>query len=438
VALGALKATYEGAHPEDVLDRLGVMLSRKDMALAQAIVYVCLRHQSRLDFLIDGKLRAGSVASRTSRILLRMGLAQIMFLNRVPHHAAVNETTALGKSFAPGREGLINAVLRAFVRDKEANRFWPQERDGDDTPEVERLATFYSHPGWLVKKLVSEWGTRETRAYLAAGNQPAPAVLRLNPRAGDREAFARTLPFPVRPTQFSPWGLVPEAPQGRPDSWPGFAEGLFTIQDEASQLVPLLSAPPGGPAPRRILDCCAGKGGKSFALLGAFPDARCSTLDSSRLRLDDLSREAKRLGLSDRVSVANADVLKASLEPSWDLVLVDAPCTGLGILRRRPDIKWRRSPEDIPRFAELQSGLLASAAAAVRPGGRLVYCVCTVTREEGPEIAERFLAGNPDFRPAESVPDSLEPLRVCPGQYRTVTHRHRMDGFFYGVTERKA
>ncbi|MDR1314537.1 MAG: hypothetical protein LBQ12_12810, partial [Deltaproteobacteria bacterium] len=267
VAMGVLRATAEGARPEEVMGRLGVMLSRRDMALASNIVYACLRHQSRLDFLLDGKLSSGSKTPKAVRVILRMGLAQILLLDRVGHHAAVNETTALGKSFTPGREGLINAVLRAFARDKESDPFWPRERDGEDTPELSRLATFYSHPEWMVAKFASEWGVRETRAFLAAGNQPAPPTLRLSPRAGPRAEFAARLPFHTVPTSWSPSGLRSSVMNaGRPDSWPGYREGLFGIQDEASQLTALLAARPGGPWPARFLDCCAGMGGKSFAL----------------------------------------------------------------------------------------------------------------------------------------------------------------------------
>jgi 16S rRNA (cytosine967-C5)-methyltransferase len=414
------------------------MLSRRDMALASAIVYACLRHQSRLDFLIDGKLSSGSKTPKAVRILLRMGLSQILFMDRVGHHAAVNETTALGKSFTPGREGLINAVLRAFVRDKESDAFWPRERDGEDTPELVRLATFYSHPEWLVNKLASEWGVRETRAFLAAGNQPAPPTIRLNPAGGTREEFAERLRFPTRPTVWSPAGLKPEiVAAGRPDTWPGFREGHFSIQDEASQLTALLAGPPAGPGPRRFLDCCAGVGGKSFAVLGAFPEARAAAMDNSRLRLEDLYAEARRLGVFDRVKILQGDILEATLEPSWDLVIADAPCTGLGVIRRRPDIKWKRVPEDVAKLARFQKSILDAAAMAVRPGGRLIYSVCTVTREEGPEVADAFSASRPDFHPAEDLPPELEPLKIGPGRFRTVTHRHDMDGFFYAVFERE-
>ncbi|MDR1081518.1 MAG: hypothetical protein LBQ79_11310 [Deltaproteobacteria bacterium] len=438
VALGVLRASAEGARPEDVMARLGVMLSRRDMALASAIVYACLRHQSRLDFLIDGKLSSGSGTPKAVRVILRMGLAQILLLDRIGHHAAVNETTALGKSFTPGREGLINAVLRAFVRDKESDPFWPRELDGEDTPEISRLATFYSYPEWMVAKFASEWGVRETRAFLAAGNQPASATMRLSPGAGGREAFAGRLPFQATPTSWAPRGLRPDAvAAGRPDSWPGYGEGLFSIQDEASQLVAMLAAPPGKPGPRRFLDCCAGVGGKSFALLGAFPEARAAALDNSRLRLEELYAEAGRLKVFDRVKILQGDILDASLDPSWDLAVADAPCTGLGVIRRHPDIKWKRLPEDVARLRDFQRSILEAAARAVRPGGRLIYSVCTVTREEGPDVCASFLSSRPDFRPAEGLPPELEPLMAGPGQYRTVTHRHNMDGFFYGVFDRE-
>ncbi|MDR1037193.1 MAG: RsmB/NOP family class I SAM-dependent RNA methyltransferase [Deltaproteobacteria bacterium] len=177
-------------------------------------------------------------------------------------------------------------------------------------------------------------------------------------------------------------------------------------------------------------------GGKSFALLGAFPEARAAALDSSRLRLEELYAEARRLKVYDRVKILQGDILTAELDPSWDLVVADAPCTGLGVMRRRPDIKWKRRPEDVGKLADFQRSILEAAAGAVRPGGRLVYSVCTVTREEGPDVCRAFLESRQDFHPARELPAELEPLRCGRGQYRTVTHRHNMDGFFYGVFER--
>jgi 16S rRNA (cytosine967-C5)-methyltransferase len=368
--------------------------------------------------------------------MLRMGLCQLLFLDRVGNHAAVNETTTLAKSFAPGREGLINAVLRAFANDKGSDPFWPRELDRDDTPVTERLATFYSHPEWLVEKLVKERGMRETRAFLAAGNSPPPLVMRVTAASGGREAFAERLPFPTVPTQYSPQGLAPAGNHGRPDLWPGYPEGHFSIQDESSQLTGMLAAPPGGPGPVRVLDCCAGLGGKTFAVLGAWPEARVTAMDTSRRRLEELLVEAQRLRVSDQIKAVEADLTQVRLDPVWDLVLVDCPCTGLGIIRRRPDIKWKRGPEDVGRFAELQSEFLEKAAQAVKPGGRLIYSVCTVTDEEGPEVAHEFLLRNMDFRPATALPEELEPLSGGPGQYRIITHRHRMDGFFYAVMDR--
>ncbi|MDR2353921.1 MAG: hypothetical protein LBF22_12365, partial [Deltaproteobacteria bacterium] len=189
MALAVLRATQEGAIPEDVLARDGVMLSSKDMNLASALVYACLRHQSRLDFLIDEKLSALGKTSKVVRIILRLGLAQILFFDRLGEHAIVNETAELSKKFAPGREGLVNAVLRGFLREKEGGPYFPQEIDGADTPINKRLAVLYSYPDWFVEKLLALYGFRETRSILIAGNQPATPTLRVNPRATTREGL---------------------------------------------------------------------------------------------------------------------------------------------------------------------------------------------------------------------------------------------------------
>jgi 16S rRNA (cytosine967-C5)-methyltransferase len=363
--------------------------------------------------------------------ILRLGLAQILFFDRLADYAVVSRTVDLAAIKAPGLKGLVNAVLRGFLRDRDSIWGWPREIDGREVDPLIRLATFYSHPLWLVERLVGQLGFREARALLVANNQPASPTLRVNPRRVDRAELARLLPFPTRETEFSPWGLVPEAWAGPPTAWPGYATGLFAIQDEASQILGLLA----GEA-RNILDCCAGLGGKSLALAAAgFPEIRVLALDPHEGRLVKLEKEAERLGLAENLEISPGAIQSYRTTATFDLALVDAHCSGLGIIRRRPDIKWRKSPEDIPRLADLQLELLLAAAPRVAPGGRLIYSICSTTEEEGPGVVQRFLAKAPDFRvlgPTE-IPPGLRALYHGPGQLRLWPHREKTDGFFYGL-----
>jgi 16S rRNA (cytosine967-C5)-methyltransferase len=408
-------------------------LSDENINLAQALVYVCLRHQSRLDFLIKSKLKK----NRTDRLaltILRLGLAQILFFDRLKDYAIVSQTVELARLKIPGRHGLVNAILRKFLREKESVWGWPEEIDGRDTPAAQRLAVFYSHPRWLVDRLIAELGYREARALLAANNQPCPPTLRVNPKLIEREELAEKLPFPTKPTKFSPWGLIPLTWPGRPEAWPGFKEGHFAIQDEASQILGLLAG-----QSKKVLDACAGQGGKSLNLAAIDAEARIVAVDPNWNRLNNLLREAKRLNLGCRLKIWHGEIQSAELDETFDLVLVDAPCSGLGVIRRRPDLKWLKTADDIPRLAAIQLGLLTSAARFVAPGGNLIYSVCATTTEEGPEVLEKFLQENPAFRPwtSQEVDPALRELFVEPGYLKLWPHKQGTDGFFYGLLARK-
>ena len=430
VAFQVLKDTAAGRTPEDGLALHGLSLSPRDMNLASALVYEVLRHQSYLDWLWRGRLAAGR-AGPDLILVLRLGLAQILYFDRLGEHAAVSETVALAKSLVPGRHGLVNAVLRGFLREREAGGPWPPNPPaGPDA--AAGLALRHSYPVWLAADLLARLGLAEAEALLAAGNRPTPPTLRLNPRRTTRENLA--MPFKVRPTIFSPWGLAAETFAGRPENWPGFAEGLFALQDEASQLVGLLAGEL--PAGSGILDACAGQGGKALHLAALNPAVLVTARDRDKAKLDRLAAEAHRLGL-ENLRLETRDLLAGGEGEEFGLVLVDAPCSGLGVIRRRPDLKWSKGPEDVTRLAGLQLRLLEAAAGLVRLGGRLLYGVCTFSLAEGPETAAKFLAGRSGFRAA---PPSAWPIALRPhlegGHLTLWPHRHQTDGFFWAMFER--
>ncbi|MDR1296069.1 MAG: hypothetical protein LBO05_01585 [Deltaproteobacteria bacterium] len=537
VALEVALVVNKGQHPEEALNSLGCLLDQRDMRFATALTYGSLRHRLRLDRLIRDKVRKKEPPPEV-REILRLGLVQLVLMDKVPAYAAVNETVNLAKEAAPRFAGLVNAVLGRFVAERKNAPCFPAETVRPEIPPETRLSIFYSHPAWLVEKLVRNLGFRETRSFLVASNQEAPPTLRVNPLKTDRGTLADKLGFATSPAAYSPWGLVPEGHSGRPDSWPGFSEGLFAVQDEASQILGLLSL-----EPKTILDGCAGLGGKSLALAALWPDARIVAVDLSAPRLSALEAEYDRLGLTGELTVVrggladlalpeagrragkdekeagegmkeadegNKEAGEATKEPGrptrrirfvniindggdddgrsrpgggkgpgargvkapapksppasgrrvpeglrgpgksradlnlpaggFDLVVVDPPCSALGVIRRRPDVKWNKLPEDQPKARALQLELLAAGSRLAAPGGRLVYCVCTVLPEEAEDVVGEFLARNPGFSPvpAEKFPEEIRGLFTEPGYLRLWPQRHGTDGFFYAVLERAA
>ena len=428
-AFRVLEDTAAGRTPEESLATHGLALGARDLNLAAALVYEVLRRQSYLDWLWRGRLAAGRVKGTALPLILRLGLAQLLYFDRLGDHAIVSETVALAKTLVPGRHGLVNAVLRGLLREREAGGPWPPAPPSGS--DAAALALRHSYPAWLAADFLARLGPAEAEDHFIAGNRPTPPTLRVNPRRARREDLR--LPFATRPTALSPWGLRAETFAGRPQDWPGFAEGLFAIQDEASQLVGLLELRPGA----RVLDACAGLGGKALHLAALNPEALVTARDKDQAKLGYCAAEARRLGLGN-LRLENRDLLAEGGEEHFDLVLLDAPCSGLGVIRRRPDLKWSKGPEDVARLAGLQLRLLRAAAAKVRPGGGLVYGVCTLSRAEGPETAAKFLAEEPGFRalPTAAWPAALQPHLVADGGLCLWPHRHQTDGFFWAFFER--
>ena len=434
-AFRVLAEAAQGRTPEESLVAHGRLLSPRDLGLATALVYEVLRHKAYLERLAKDRLSSGR-AGEELMIVLSLGLAQLFYFDRLGEHAAVSESVALAKTVLPGRQGLVNAILRGFLRDRDAGKPWPPQLPPEKDPAA-HLALKHSYQNWFVRRLLKSFPPAEAEEILAAGNRPTPPTLRLNPLKGSREELAAALPFDSQPTALSPWGLKAASFSGRPEDWPGFAEGLFAVQDEASQLLGLIVGElPEGAA---VLDVCAGLGGKALHLAALNPRAAIVAQDKDEAKLELLRNEARRLACPN-VRTEEADIL---LSPppadSFDLVLVDAPCSGLGVMRRRPDLKWNKREEDLARLAGLQLKLLTAASAAVRPGGRLIYGVCSFSPEEGPGVAGEFLKARPDFASLapDQWPEILGPLVDENGGLTLWPHRHDTDGFFWAVFTRR-
>jgi 16S rRNA (cytosine967-C5)-methyltransferase len=383
-----------------------------DRGLATELTYGVLKRRRRLDYALAAHAPRG-IDKLDARVLdaLRIGAYQILFL-RVPAHAAVDDAVEAIKRLRSAKlAGFANAVLRNLARQGEP----PPPAD-----PVARLGVVESAPDWLVHDALARFDAAEAARYLASLNAPAPLWLRANTLRATREEAMLAVAANRPDATLVPSETVPEAFRidgaGDISTLGAFAEGLMTPQDVAAQRIARMVDPK---PDERILDACAGVGGKSTHLAALAGDrARIDAADLSERKLDLGADLARRLGVTS-TTVVRCDLTdpRAPLAAAYDRVLIDAPCTGLGVLRRHPEAKWRRTGDDAPALAALQAKMLDAIAPRVRPGGVLVYSVCTYSDEEGPRQLERFLAAHPDFR-AEG-----EPLRTWP-------HRDDADGFF--------
>jgi len=398
-------------------------LSARDVALATELVYGVLRWQRYLDWILapHSRRRLTSLDARV-RVLLRLTAYQLAFLERVPAFAAVNDAVTLARS-RPGVAEFVNAVLRSFARRGERER-----EPAPPVDAVDALATHCSFPTWLASRWVERHGVDEAEALMRALNERPALGIRVNTlRVGREELIARLKSEGVAatPMRLAPDGVVVEG-GGDPGRWRAFAEGACVVQDEGSMLVARLLDPAPG---TMVADVCAAPGTKTTHLAQLMGGrGRVLALDPQVGRLGRLPEAAARLGVTI-VEVVDGTV--EALAPRWagtcDGVLVDAPCTNLGVLRRNPEVKWRRQPGDMAAAAERQRSILAAAATLVRPGGRLVYATCSLEPEENEDVVRDFLAGDPTF--ALDPPTDFPVPASADGFVRCLPHRHGTDGF---------
>lgn len=406
---------------QSVAGRAG--LDPRDRGLALELVMGVERWRLRLDHALGPHVRRGlDQTEPTARRVLRLAAYQLLFLDRIPPRAAVHSAVELARrTMGEGAAGFVNGVLRGLTRGA------PEPPAGRD---AEAIAIRSSQPRWLVERWLAAGGPDHAEALAEAHNRPAPLTVRAAGSAPDRDALAARLRAEgatVTAARFAPDALhIDDHPA--PFDGAAFADGWWQAQDEASQLVVRLLDPRPG---ERVWDACAAPGGKTRYI------ARLMGDDGAVLATDVHAAKAERLGRALRhrraVEVAAHDAADGPPGGArFDRVLLDAPCTGLGVMRRHPEIKWRRQPEDIAQRADLQARLLDAAAAAVRPGGVLVYSVCSDTPEEGAERVAAFLAAHPDFA-LDAPPDGpvdWTPLLDGEGRLRLDPHTHGADGFF--------
>ena len=417
----------------DPIIEAGPNFTRRDRNFIYALTHGTLRWQGRLDWMLD-QVSKTPIQKMDPKVrnVLRLGLFQILFMDRVPASAAVNTAVNLARMLAgPKVTGFVNAVLRNAIRRRETISF----PDATHNP-VAALAARMSFPSWMIKRWIEQMGHDETLAMCKAINTIAPLTLRTNTLTTDRQTLATLLQAgdeDPQPTPFSPLGLRLNRTNRSVPDLPGFRGGGFQVQDEAAQLVTFLLDPNPG---ERVLDACAGLGGKTGHISQQMKNiGHITAVDYRSTKLSRLDQEMQRLKITI-VSPKNVDLNNSSAMARlgmFDRILVDAPCSGLGVLRRHPDTKWRHTTHTFSKMANRQLQLLNNLAPLVKPGGILVYAVCSTEIEENEMVIKRFLNNHLNFivsPAAPFLPSTARRLVTPDGYFRTLVHRHQMDGFF--------
>jgi len=444
----------EGAYASDVLHaELGPRVASDNAALATEIALGVLRWRRLLDFLLDRQLKKPvAQLDLPVAIALRMGLYQLRFLERIPARAAVNESVELVKrARKSSAASLVNAVLR---RASDENPQAPAGANADrierlipaDFPLADRLGILHSHPTWLVERWLKNFGQASTLALLEANNRAPNLSCAIHDPAQSDDVFAalKKAGLRIEPGQFLRSAFV--ASGGSPARSDSFRRGLISIQDEASQTVPLLL---GVQSRETVLDLCAAPGGKTPPLVrAAGSQGMVVATDRHAHRLRAMRNQFKRLGV-DSVQIVELNAAEGlPFGRQFDRILVDAPCSGTGTLARHPEIRWRLRPEQLFEFHQLQLGILASAIRQLAPGGRLVYSTCSMEPEENEDVVSEALASAPAIKQVarDEVAKLLAPhlvtgldarnLSDANGQFRTSPAVQRTDGFFAAVLEK--
>lgn len=386
----------------------------RERRLGMELAFGSIRRKKTLDWCI-AKAAGRSVqdVDPLARSVLRIGAYQLLFMSRIPTHAAVSEAVESARRLGhSGMAGFVNAVLRRIA----SPQFDPGFPDPVGEP-VRSLAVTMSYPEWLVESWIGEFGPETAKRMLEAGNEAPSVVLRANTLRVSRDELAERLGSAARtgadldagvnegvatqPGLYAPEAVRIVGPLESVESLPGFAEGLFSVQDESSMLVAHVLG-----RPSVVIDACAAPGGKATHIAElAHDESRVVACDVSARRVALIRESAQRLGLRSVEAIeCDARELPAEWAGKADAVLVDAPCSGLGVLARRADARWRKEPADVVQLARLQSEILSAATACVAPGGVLVYSTCTVGRAENADQAEAFLRKHPDFRPSPLAP----------------------------------
>ena len=418
-----------GKRPKKSLEDIASSLDRRDRSFHMEIVYGVLRFRNTIDWILDHFLKDPSNLDPFTLNNLRIAVYQIFFM-RVPDWAVLNESVEIEKDKtirdAPRRKApLVNAVLRNILRQKE--KFVPPIKLDDP---VEDMTINTSHPKWLIKRWVERFGRDEALLLATANNEVKPFSLRTNTLRISRDELVEDLirnGVAVEPTRFSPDGVLLKEMHTYKDM--DFVRGLFAVQDEASQLIAYLLDPKPG---EKVLDACAAPGGKTSHIAQIMQDkGEVVAVEKDPKRIVSLEENLNMLGLGS-VKIINADVNDMLVRDigTFNKILVDAPCSSIGVIRKNPDIKYKCTAAELSSNRSRQLQLLKTASGFLAKEGRLVYSVCSTEPEEGEEVVREFLKTGADFRIIEDVQaEFLHPF-MDKGIFRTYPHKHNMDGFF--------
>lgn len=437
LAFVALRDVHKGAYADVALDRVlqKANLADSDRRLLTELVYGCTRRQRTLDFLIDQLSKKKSHQQpKDLRIILHLGLYQLLYQERIPASAAVNTTVQLAKENGfSGLAGFVNGLLRQYLR--------LVEKDTDTLPTsllrlpenpVERLGILHSFPDWIIQVWIDQFGVAETEKLCIWMNQTPTIDLRVNPLRTDVDAVEAALQNAGVSCQ-----RLPHLPQalrlltnpGPIQNLPGFREGWWSVQDSSAQLVSHFL----DPQPTEVvIDACAAPGGKTTHIAELMRDeGKIWACDRTSSRMRKLQANMQRLNLkSIEICIGDSRDL-SQFTNSADRVLLDAPCSGLGTLHSHADARWRQTPESVQELSMLQKELISHTSNFVKNGGVLVYATCTLHPAENEGVIESFLAKNPNWQIEPANLDSAFSTYSTPqGWLKVLPHQHNMDGFF--------
>ena len=425
------KVLREGAYSniavKQELDENG--LGRLDKALVTEIVNGTLRNLTRIDWIKSQFIKKNKIEPWIEDII-RCGIYQLLFLDRVPDSAVCNESAELARKH--GHEGtvkFVNGVLRNISRNKEKLEYPDKEKD-----TVKYLAVFYSHPEWIVKKWVKDYGRQFTEELLKANNETPPFTIRCNRLKISKQELMTILAeenIECEGGSYNPEAIYirgTSAIEGK-DS---FKKGYYQVQDESSMLVAHIIDPKPGDV---ILDMCSAPGGKTTHIAELMENqGEIVARDVHKHKLKLVEENCSRLGVNIvRTEIYNGTILDEGSIGKFDKVLLDAPCSGLGVMRRKPDLRWKKEPDDFKELSKLQRELLELASKYVKPGGTLIYSTCTINKTENIEVVKDFLSKNQQFQ-IESLISQIPENLVCEsaqeGYLELFPSTHGTDGFF--------
>ncbi|MBI4619249.1 MAG: 16S rRNA (cytosine(967)-C(5))-methyltransferase RsmB [Desulfobacterales bacterium] len=427
------KVDTQGAYADISLNsalRKSDSLTPLDRAFITELVYGTLRWRGRIDWIISqfSNIPTNKLDPLILNIM-RLGVYQLLFLTKVPPFAAVNESAKLADIYGgKGKVGFINANLRAVDRGRDKIEYPDIERDPDF-----HISVAYSHPLWMVKRWVKTFGLEATINFCQSNNETPPLTIRTNTLKTSRQELFHELEMNVKEVSLTPCSSEGLQIRGASDitAISSFEKGLFQVQDEASQLVAYIIAPK---PEERVLDACSAPGGKTTHIAQLMENrGEIFALDINSSRLALLGENCKRLGITNVKAFKKDASLPLGFRGKFHRILVDAPCSGMGALRRNPDSKWKKSEEDIVPLKRLQLSILNNLADYLKEDGLIVYSTCTVTPEENEEVIDDFLSNHSEFA-LDSISDIL-PASCCHlvdnrGFFKSYPHLHNMDGFF--------